>query len=75
VLKFSYCYLLASSIRKVTIMQRLSVCKILKTIVKYSTEKYMDSYIRIWVRWIWFQSDMDTGDQTSVPWSSSYKLY
>lgn len=69
-----YCYLLASSIRKITRMQRLSACRILRatkqTLVKYDTEKFftkISTHIRILVLWIWFQNDLDTRDETPVP--------
>jgi hypothetical protein len=55
VLRFPYCYLLASSSRKVTRMQRLSVCRILRatkrTFVKYDTEKFVLKLVHIFEFW------------------------
>ena len=69
-----YCYWLASSIRKITIMQRLSACRIMRatkqTFVKYETEKFLTKispHIRILELCIWFHSDLDTRDQKPVP--------
>jgi hypothetical protein len=55
VLRFPYCYLLASSIRKVTRMQRLSACRILRatkrTPVKYDTENFLLKLVHIFEFW------------------------
>ena len=51
----SFCYLLASSIRKVTRMHRLSACRILRAtkraFVKYDTEKFLLKLVHIFEFW------------------------
>jgi hypothetical protein len=55
VLRFPYCYLFASSTRKVKRMQRLSACRILRnrkwTFVKYDTENFLLKLIHTFEFW------------------------